>query len=90
MSVPIRRTSPFKHGKANVFESIDAYVRGRLRSIPGESETKRKGAAAEAITNSAMITRTGAGCFAVTISSDLKGYLLQVKRDFSVSAFSRR
>jgi RNA-directed DNA polymerase len=23
----------FKHSKANVFESIDAYVRGRLRSI---------------------------------------------------------
>ena len=32
--------------------------------------------------DSAMIGRTGAGYFAVTISSDLKGYLLQVKREF--------
>jgi plasmid replication initiation protein len=32
--------------------------------------------------DSAMIARTGAGYFAVTISSDLKGYLLQVKREF--------
>jgi plasmid replication initiation protein len=32
--------------------------------------------------DSAMIGRTGAGYFAVTISADLKGYLLQVKREF--------
>lgn len=32
--------------------------------------------------DTAMIGRTGAGYFAVTISSDLKGYLLQVKREF--------
>jgi hypothetical protein len=32
--------------------------------------------------DSAMIGRTGAGYFAVTISADLKAYLLQVKREF--------
>jgi plasmid replication initiation protein len=32
--------------------------------------------------DTAMIARTGAGYFAVTISADLKGYLLQVKREF--------
>lgn len=32
--------------------------------------------------DSAMIGRTGAGYFAVTISPDLKSYLLQVKREF--------
>jgi plasmid replication initiation protein len=32
--------------------------------------------------DTAMIGRTGAGYFAVTISADLKGYLLQVKREF--------
>src|SRR6201982_3379775 len=32
----------FKHGKANVFESVDAYVRGRLRSIL-RKRNKKKG-----------------------------------------------
>jgi plasmid replication initiation protein len=32
--------------------------------------------------DTAMIGRTGAGYFAVTISADLKSYLLQVKREF--------
>jgi Initiator Replication protein len=32
--------------------------------------------------DTAMIGRTGAGYFAATISSNLKGYLLQVKREF--------
>ena len=32
----------FKHGKANVLEDIDAYVRGRLRSIL-RKRNKKKG-----------------------------------------------
>jgi RNA-directed DNA polymerase len=31
----------FKHGKANVFDSIDAYVRGRLRSILRKRNNKK-------------------------------------------------
>jgi hypothetical protein len=42
---PFRRKSfiaPSKHGEANVFEGVDAYVRGRLRSIL-RKRSKKKG-----------------------------------------------